>query len=300
MTSDEFLGASGESVYHYTTLAAALEHILPTRKLLLSPFSTMRDPRESRQWGIMGIGYSDGKNDSLREDTDRWNEFNRQLQERKSLMKVLSLTRDDPAEREQVSAAFGRGFAHPRLWEQYANNHHGVCLCFDLDTLIDELSNGLASIGQPDHGPVVYEDAVIASNALTVTTDELRARGVPAAVSDHVRKHIGELFFTKLKDWETEREYRFVIEADHPDPIYVRVKRALRAVILGAEVSRVYEPAFGAICDPAGVHVLRVNWVHAYPHLAKIGTPPDPTFGLDTPVLQIAMPSPSTTSSADS
>jgi hypothetical protein len=148
MTINDFLGAPGERLYHYTSLAAALEHIVPTRKLRLSPFSSMRDPRESRDWRIVGEFGGDRKDDSLREDTLRWIKFNRELQERKRLMKVLSLTRDDPDRGNRMSVLFGRGFAHPRLWEQYADNHHGVCLCFHLGKLIDELSAGLAPLGR--------------------------------------------------------------------------------------------------------------------------------------------------------
>jgi hypothetical protein len=198
MTVDDFLGEPGASLYHYTTLATALEHIVPTRKLRMSPFSSMRDPRESRTWSITAVGYGalEHDPDSLRDDTLSWVEFNAALQERK-------LTRDDPAERQVASKPFGRGFSHPRLWEQYADNHRGVCLGFDLGALIDDLTAGLAQVGPVDHGPVLYEDAVIAAQALTVTMDEWREHGVETAVSNHVRPHIAELFFTKLKDWLT-------------------------------------------------------------------------------------------------
>lgn len=290
MTVDEILGGSGQSLFHYTTLAAALEHIVPTRKLRLSPFSSMRDPRESRTWAITGTGYQamEVNPDSLREDTFRWVDFNGALHERKNFINVLSLTRDDPAERKTSSAPFGRGFAHPRLWEQYADNHHGVCLCFDLASLIDELAVSLAEVGRVDHGPVVYEDAVIAAEALTVTMNELRERGVEAAVSNHVRAHIAELFFTKLKDWETEMEYRFVVETDDTEPILASVRRSLRAVILGEAVSPFYQPAFTVLCDPTNTAVLRMNWNHAKPHLAKIGTPPEPTVGLDAEPVEVS------------
>jgi hypothetical protein len=290
MTIDDFLGTAGEGLYHYTSLAAALEHIVPTRQLRLSPFSSMRDPRESRSWAITGGGHraTEEDADSLREDTLLWIEFNSELQERKRLIKVFSLTRDDSRERDWRSAVFGRGFAHPRLWEQYADNHHGVCLCFDLGKLIDEMGAAVTAAERLDHDAVVYADAEIVADALHVSMEELRAHGVSATVTKHVREHIGELFFTKLRDWETEMEYRFVVETDHPDPIYVNVRRALRAVILGAEVSGFYEPAFSALCDPAAIAILRMNWVHARPHLAKIGTPPEPTLGLDNIVFQAA------------
>ena len=105
----------------------------------------------------------------------------------------------------------------------------------------------------------MYEDAEIAPDALRVTMAELREHGVSAAVSNHVRAHIAELFFTKLKDWETEMEYRFVLETDHSEPVYVDIERALCAVILGEAVSPFYEPAFTATCDSAGIPILRMN-----------------------------------------
>jgi hypothetical protein len=46
----EIRDGPGDWLYHYTTLEAALVHILPQRQLCLSPFSKMRDPREYKQW----------------------------------------------------------------------------------------------------------------------------------------------------------------------------------------------------------------------------------------------------------
>jgi hypothetical protein len=36
------------------------------------------------------------------------------------------------------------------------------------------------------------------------------------------------------------------------------------------------------LCDPVAIPILRMNWVHARPHLALIGTPPEPTVGLNS------------------
>jgi hypothetical protein len=40
----------GEWLFHYTTLQTAMEHILPTLRLRLNPFTKMRDPREYAGW----------------------------------------------------------------------------------------------------------------------------------------------------------------------------------------------------------------------------------------------------------
>ena len=256
-------------------LDKALEHIVPGRTLRLGPFSSMRDPRESHDWRIIGGGYvpEEQPDQHKQDDLHRWLEFTLAINELKSRVKVLSLTRDDPTERDAGSAVFGRGFAHPRLWEQYADNHRGVCLCFDSEKLIDRLAARLPGV---DHGAVSYIDAEIASQALFAGADELRELGVTAALSNHVREHLDELFFTKLKDWETEMEYRFVVQTDHPEPIFVKVKSALRALILGADVSHFYEPAFAKVCDPFGIEIFYMRWIHGRPHLAPRYDQPAP------------------------
>ena len=48
----------GDYFFHYTTRDAAFGHILPTRKLRMSPYSAMRDPLEKQEvavpWQLLG------------------------------------------------------------------------------------------------------------------------------------------------------------------------------------------------------------------------------------------------------
>lgn len=258
------IGPSGERLYHYTRLDVALQRIIPAQELKLGPFSSMRDPRESSDWSISATGYGEDP-----DDIHSWVAFNQRINELKSYVKVLSLTQDETRVGAATSVAFGRGYAHPRLWEQYADNHRGVCLCFDTDTLVRRLTDRLKPHGELHHGPVIYDNRAIAPGALNVILDRLRTAGPVEAASGHLRDHIGELLFTKLKDWESEVEYRFAIQTEQRDPIYARVEPALRAVILGAdEGSRFYEPAFAKLCDPVGVVILHMRWIHGSPHLA--------------------------------
>ena len=142
--------AAGDYLFHYTTLATAVEHILPTRTFRMSPFSLMRDPRESHRWGYSGVG-SDHFADDLFE------ELAVRAEEQKANIKVMSLTRD--VERPPPNEIFGRGFARPRLWEQYGGDHAGVCLGFDRTALVTQLETQLKEVGWMRHGDVEYEDA---------------------------------------------------------------------------------------------------------------------------------------------
>jgi hypothetical protein len=268
VTTPEVIGSPGQMLYHYTSLDTALQHIVPAQKIRLGPFSSMRDPRESADWSI-SVGGFVGDVDPRDDIRDFW-QFNRRVNELKSQVKVLSLTEDAAREGDATTIAFGRGYAHPRLWEQYADNHRGVCLCFHRELLHRRLRESLEPYGSELHcGPVIYEDREIAPEALYTLVEKLRTEGPIDAASSHLREHINELFFTKLRDWETEREYRFVIQTNEPDPIIARVSTSLRAVILGADPgSRYYEAALAKFCDPAEVEIFHMRWNHGFPHLA--------------------------------
>jgi hypothetical protein len=271
----EILDPPGSCLYHYTRLSTALENILPEWLLRLNPFSKMRDPRESRRWGFEATGFKQYDHIDMDEDEDaeameelrRFMELQLKGEALKDHFKVLSLTRDDPRERDADSAIFGRGFAHPRLWEHYADNHRGVCLCFDYDGLHRALRHDLAPRGQLHCGPVVYVDADIAVEARQFLMDKTWGMAIDAALDAHVENHLAELFFTKLKDWETECEYRFVLKTNDTEPVPAAVTESLRAIIVGDDVSPSYIPALSALCDPVGVKILRIRWANARPWL---------------------------------
>ena len=86
------IGERGQYLFHYTTLPTALEHILPDRTFRMSPFSQMRDPRESQAWLGTGGGWGDI------DDKLYW-EFYARLNRVKDRCKLFSLTQDDPRQR---------------------------------------------------------------------------------------------------------------------------------------------------------------------------------------------------------
>src|SRR5436190_23031633 len=126
LTEDTLLGELGQTRFHYTTLSAGLEHILPSMTLRMSPFSAMRDPRESKRWAVAGVGYTGGDP----ERAERWRaEFDQALNELKDTCKLLSFTQDHLGGKP----VYRRGYARPRLWEQYAGRSTGLCLALNRD-----------------------------------------------------------------------------------------------------------------------------------------------------------------------
>ena len=256
---------SGDFLYHYTPLETALEHILPRRQLRLNPFARMRDPRESHMWGA-GASVPE----PTPEDDELFYELSEHVNLVKSTIKVLSMTHDDPNTRSPETRIFGRGFAHPRLWEHYASNHRGFCLCLDKTSFINQINKDLASAGQLEVGEVDYKDGAIAKEALHFNLDDVRGPGVRDAVAGHLAAHHRELFFKKAVDWQTEAEFRIVLRTDHSEPVYVSIGQALRYVVLGARVPAVYIPALSQLCSPIAATLLHIRWLNGSPDLYPV------------------------------
>ena len=69
---------------------------------------------------------------------------------------------------------FNRGYSHPRLWEQYADNDEGICLVLERAALVEAVTRAASSHGRLEHGPVTYRDGPIAPQASGVDLNAQR------------------------------------------------------------------------------------------------------------------------------
>ena len=138
----------GTWLFHYTTRRAAFEDILPKKRMRFSPYTEMRDPLENKWLFNSSYTIPTGMPDDDPNHPDRTQAF---LEARAAAIresaKVLSLTLDAPGFEE--APLFGRGWARARMWEQYAENHAGVCLLFRRDAIIERVTESLRSQGLP-------------------------------------------------------------------------------------------------------------------------------------------------------
>jgi hypothetical protein len=273
-------GNFGESLYHYTRGPTAIAKILPSMNLMLGPFSTMRDPRESRDWLISPYpdielpGTTDDQNNLLRE---LFLEFNKA----KETFKVLSLTRDDTEHdlEDDLTDALAFGYGHPRLWEYYADDHTGVCLRLNRSRLLEAFEEQLGGKGFFTHGKVVYRDARGVDRLLLhLRMSRIDELGIAGAVRDHLKRHCDEFFFHKLGDWATEMEYRLILHIEHDGPEFLDISDCLETVLCGFrmpddDVDRIID-----LCEPRGIGVGRVWWANALPMVGAAKPKPGGLF----------------------
>lgn len=211
---------------HYTTASVAFEHVLPERRLRLSPYRYMRDPAENKDL-VPGTAFWGAQPGS----EQGWLETVAELKRIRDGCRVLSLTEDAG----DAPDNFGACWARPRMWEQYADAHRGVCLVFDRPRLVTALHLELESVGSFFRDSVRYTAAGIAESATTTIIDDriFDPKQRTRAVNEHIYNNYGDFFFLKSDDFASEREYRVVLLASADEFAYVGYRDALVAVIVG-------------------------------------------------------------------
>lgn len=262
-----------ECFFHYTTREAAFERIVPSRQLRMSPYDRVNDPREAQPWRFIGASFpGESPSESDRHGEAYWR-FTAEAHEIWGSAKLLALTIDAPVDAgyEGAAAAFGRGWARARMWDQYAEKHAGVCLMFDRDKLTESIRSSLASQGlaAPYCRPVEYSDDGLHAPLLDLNAlagDDVSAR----VVRTFVEEHHDELFFLKNTDWQTEFEYRFVVTAPDSDFVFVDYDDALEAVIVGHAFPPWQRAGAVQLCDAMETSARRIIWSNGRPMLSRM------------------------------
>jgi len=159
------------------------------------------------------------------------------------------------------------------MWEQYADNHAGVCLVFDRAVLLDSLEHNLGADGAYWEGPVKYTVAgFAASRARNINLDKFHERSLEDDVAEHVLEHHEEFFLLKTEDWASEFEYRFVFQPASDRKLtlpirFVSYGNALRSVVVGERFPEWQLPSARAIARDARVVLRRMTWKDSRPYL---------------------------------
>jgi hypothetical protein len=223
----------------------------------------MRDPMENKEWSWRGSWPVDNRDldaeDPLEEAFFRFQELARRIREQAHLLALTVDAPDYPIHAED----FAKGWARARMWEQYGENHQGICLIFDRDSLVRHLTHDLdRQLGfGPYHRNVEYDE--MGSAALQATN--LQPAEWPQSIAGdlvekYIEDHFDELFFKKTLDWQTEYEYRFVTTASPEQPLYAAYGDALLAIVTGERFPDWQLPAALEASRESNVQLLTMNW----------------------------------------
>jgi hypothetical protein len=251
-------------LYHYTS-AATLALILDSGELRLGPYSQTRDPRENQKWMPM---FSAVENEDV--SSGEWDMsslpdlLDAAIRQR---AKLACLTLDQPTT-SFLSLESARGYGRPRMWEQYADNHRGAVLIFHHESLDQAVES---SLGQHVRfqKPVIYsDDARHVDHAMHFRLRDIHTpEALALAAETVIKSHGTELFFGKLTDWATEREYRYVVVSDKCAE-FVPIKESLAGIVVGTDFpsqeSSVLRYRLEKLGRP-GMHLAQLSWLNGQP-----------------------------------
>jgi hypothetical protein len=266
-----------QGICHYTKLKVALEKILPSKKLRLGQMGVTNDPRESKPW-TFPIPYTKDSevnpicNQNVLKALD---EVNRVMKEEwKVLCFTLDRSNPDKISEDPIEITYAQYFdpeyARPRMWAQYAENHTGVCLLFDREKLDQNLQRELGERCEIFQGEVVYDP--IRYMALSIIPplprnllNDIKDLSPEDAARKYVLEHYQSLFLRKHPDWGSETEYRWLIHSLGNQEEYVSIEGAMKAILVGADFPKVYEPSLRSLCEGLKIPAGRINWESGIP-----------------------------------
>ncbi len=255
-------------LYHYTSAPTAIDYILKNQTLLLSPYTSTNDPKESKQWLFDFISYVDDS-DLAAQNRDELSEWLSGALKRDT--RLICFSRDTPPlTGNHLTDIFNRGYCKPRMWAQYGDKHKGVCLVFDSERLQEQIRGQLLAHAQLMRGAVQYqnrgiEGEIYDDHAFTINIDELKQHGRENYPMVHLKHHHHRLFFEKMSDWQAEDEFRWIAFSKSPEPLYLSYGDALVGVMFGDDTSDKHKREVALLTSGKGVELRSLQWKNHSP-----------------------------------
>lgn len=240
--------AQGDNfIFHYTT-PLGLAAILDSGTLRFSSLDRMNDPRERQ---MINLGFRFSGPTPVMPTSDHMTHLSGAVDE---IVRGGAFLACFTSEGTQLSrdGFYTRGWARPRNWAQYADDHRGACLVFDRQQFIASTDSWLSA--QPSrltfdlrHGPIEYDDR----QSLEADDDWLTGASTDEAViramaEEWRTKYWPQLLFRKSTDWSSEMEYRVLVWPVNRQQPYIPIIDSLVGIILGSEFPSPEKSVLGA------------------------------------------------------
>lgn len=264
-------------LYHFTKIDSATK-ILHNKTLKFSKVSRANDTIESKP----RISFAEKDQRFVQEAIHVFRAINNQH------LQILCFSMDNPqnessymrtlSAREKLTNFTGRGFALPRMWAQYANNNTGTCFIFNKEKLTEIICHALGSsllMHRPveyldyfQQHPVDYQPIIRLIKQRTATSNDVQRSLSDMRFLLENPDFVEYNYFSKLKDWENEKEYRFV--AYGPEDYYIDdILPALSGVVVGENIEPENERIIRLFCK--GIcEVMKVSFSYAGCQLTTI------------------------------
>ena len=243
-------------LYHYTSFEAAIR-ILYGNTLLFGKLSNANDITESK----IRISYENSADTPNKQYYKECKTITDYLIGEKDGFQILCFSMDTCVKERKKSNYLqnimgneayydvsGRGFALPRMWAQYANDHKGLCLIFNKDTLIEKVKSERSFFKA---GPVKYKDILSTYHIKEKQVNSLFNKiknesngNLPYLTAMKNTDFLNYNFFEKSSDWSNEQEYRIIIYTNSRESERQQISNisdAIEGIVYGERMDEIYK-----------------------------------------------------------
>lgn len=214
---------SEDTLYHYTKMNTAIEHILWDGQLRLSPRKDSIDPMESsdkrlklpREHPFIDFQHAD------KDQLARLEKMALEDQQKINQQRQLCFCSNPPELSEEqkfyhIGGSEDYGCFKPRMWDQYGEQYRGVCLAFSKEVLQKD--------ERLEHDHLTYASSIILAGNQLILIPGLEN-------SSEAARNYRNGIFSKHSDYRDESEYRFCLHSDEPFE-YTPIKAAIRGIFV--------------------------------------------------------------------
>lgn len=256
---------SEDTIFHYTKMSVVIEHILYEKRFMFSVGCNTNDPREYRDIDIEP--YSDGEygiNDFLQD----WGKADKEFKKVISNYRFACFYSNElPKQRKDLEIFDDQptsfGYERLRMWAQYGEGFHGVCIGFSNKLLLQQLREILGGEATIHAQLVKYEKSLKKNHELlsNANANGYKNKDKKQWAEKYVESLVKDLFFVKHADYRDENEYRIVVH--DPDKALEKgldVTGCITAVILGDRANPAYNQILASSCTQMKAECKRLVW----------------------------------------
>jgi len=251
-----------DTIFHYTKIGVAIEHILYEKRLKFSRGINTNDPREYRSWDLEP--HLDG-NYTHEEFRQNWLEAEKSFRKAKTSYKYACFCLNDPIGRERTRLS---GYARLRMWAQYGEKFYGVCIAFSAKSLQKQFGEKETIYTKP----VLYDKDLERNDSVLSNADANEFLGNDKEVwaTRYIQHHLDQIFFSKHEDYRDEKEYRIVVYDPNDVFEYLDISGCIKAVLLGDRTEQVYDDIVNKYCNKMNAECKKVIWQRGRLHLIDV------------------------------
>lgn len=244
---------SEDSIYHYTKKDTAIRHILYDKQLKLSSRLSSVDPLEKSK---PIISFSNYGNDEFLQNTNfASKELYEKIKTKIESTRQACFCMNDKSKVDMLKKPTAEyyGFLKPRMWDQYADNYEGVCICFSKNKLIENKDVFNREIEYQD-----YFNLYSVASFARINEIELNQLGE----EDYLKlidKEIYKYIFSKHCDYQDEKEYRLITNNDKD--YYLNIENSIKGIIVSEiNLSNYDLEIFAYLAQQLKIKLLFISW----------------------------------------